>query len=121
MSTNGNLPPSPIATSTTAYFNNFFTEGFTTSPNINDAIVGYFQTVTGDVDSGKTLAATVIYTALSQGIEPMSLIDEFRKLGPGELNSYLTVLLNSNRVGTSLLGISNSPQINKYIQRAILP
>jgi hypothetical protein len=37
-----------------------------------------------------------------------------------ELTPYLTVLLNQNRVNTSLLGISNTPAVNKYIQRAIL-
>ena len=119
--TTGNLPPSSNINSTTEYFNNFFTTQFTTSPDINDAVIGYFQQVTGDKDSGTTLAASVIYTALSRGIDPMSLVEEFRKLKPGELNAYLTVLLNSNRVGSSLLGLSNSPQPNKYIQRAILP
>jgi len=49
------------------------------------------------------------------------LIDEFRKLKPNELNAYLTMFLNFNRASTSLLGLSNSPQTNKYIQRAILP
>ena len=122
MSNIGNLPPANInSDTTTKFFNNYFTTPLSTSPDINDAIVGYFQQTTGDADAGATLAATVIYTALSQGIEPMSLIDEFRKLKPKELNGYLTVLLNTNRVGTSLLGISNSPQTNKYIQRAILP
>jgi hypothetical protein len=38
-----------------------------------------------------------------------------------ELNAYLTMLLNSNRSGTSLLGLSNTPQVSKYITRAILP
>lgn len=37
-----------------------------------------------------------------------------------DLNSYLTMFLNLNRVNTSLLGISNQPQTNKYIKRAIL-
>lgn len=37
-----------------------------------------------------------------------------------DLNSYLTMFLNLNRINTSLLGISNQPQTNKYIQRAIL-
>lgn len=211
MATNGNLPPNNNVNSTTEYFNNYFTERFTTSPNINDAVIGYFQSVTGDVDSGKALASTVIYTALSQGLEPMALVDEFKKLKAGrrvevktpidattivetwtsydsiyahkdqyeigqlfyasttnifyrsyldqiieavqiqtaanykretvsigngqydynyfyitytqeqdELTPYLTVLLNQNRVNTSLLGISNTPAVNKYIQRSIL-
>lgn len=83
MATNGNLPPNNNVNSTTEYFNNYFTERFTTSPNINDAVIGYFQSVTGDVDTGKALASTVIYTALSQGLDPMSLVDEFKKLKAG--------------------------------------
>ena len=118
---NGNLPSATSANATTDYFNNFFQTGFNTSQNIDDAVIGYFQTVTGDKDSGRTLASSVLYTALSQGIEPMEIIDEFRKLSPGELNAYLTMFLNINRVGTSLLGISNSPQMNKYVARMILP
>ena len=259
MATSGNLPPSTNSNPTTAYFNNFFSETFSVSPDTNDAIVAYFQSITGDIDAGKNLASTVIYTALSQGLEPMSLVDEFKRLRSGkvtenktpldsatvistytaydsivehkneypvgqlfysstnntfyrsysvalpdeplqiqttfnnptflldnefalpqgqeivnheeivnpdtyiqktyidqtvqiqtvggykaepvlqtngqtgynyfyvtyskdkdELTAYLTVLLNQNRVGTSLLGISNNPQINKYIQRSIL-
>ena len=118
---NGNLPPSSTKNATTDYFNNYFKDTFTVSQNANDAVIGYFQTVTGDKDSGNTLASTVIYTATSQGLDPMDLIDEFRKLEPGELNAYLTMFLNINRASTSLLGISNSPQTNKYIARAILP
>jgi hypothetical protein len=37
-----------------------------------------------------------------------------------ELDAYLTMLLNLNRVGTSLLGLSNSPRTSKYIERTIL-
>ena len=37
-----------------------------------------------------------------------------------ELDAYLTMLLNLNRAGTSLLGLSNSPRTGKYIERTIL-
>ena len=84
MAINGNLPPNNNVNSTTEYFNNYYDESFTTSPNINDAVIGYFQTVTGDVDAGKTLASTVIYTALTQGLDPMSLVDEFKKMSSGK-------------------------------------
>lgn len=220
--TNGNLPPKEKINSTTEYFNNFFDERYLTSPDIENAVVAFFQSVTGSEESGRLLAATIIYTALSRDIQPMSLVDEFRKLPSGriieektsidatqiistytnmqgiladlnthpvgqlfyipttdvfyrivttnngnkrlvgvngyraerislatyvqdptseqsnlslqsydyyfistqtekdELTPYLTVLLNSNRVGTSLLGLSNSPQVNKYVQRSII-
>ena len=120
MAVNGNLPPSANTNSTTTYFNNFFKNGFTVSQNVDDTMIGYFQTITGNRESGTTLASAVLYTAQSQGIDPMILIDEFRKLKPNELNAYLTMFLNLNRVSTSLLGLSNSPQTNKYIVRAIL-
>lgn len=117
---NGNLPASNT-NATTDYFNNFFKTGLTTTQNIDDAVIGYFQSITGSKESGTTLASSVIYTALSQGIDPMQLIDEFKKLDKNELNAYLTMFLNINRAGTSLLGISNSPTTNKYVARAILP
>jgi hypothetical protein len=120
MSVTGNLPPKSNPNETTNYFNNYFKADFNVAQNVNDAIVGYFQEVTGDKDSGKTLAASVLYTAMNQGLDPMVLLDEFRSLGKGELNAYLTMFLNINRSGTSLLGLSNSPETNKYISRCIL-
>jgi hypothetical protein len=152
----GNLPPAD-SNVTTEYFNNFFKPDLTVSQNVDDAVLAYFQSITNDKDSAKVLASTVLYTALSNNIDPMSVIDELRKFsvqnqlnnpaqetnyttrsqgntdpnampGPSarpnnlnELGAYLTMFLNLNRVGTSLLGISNSPQTNKYISRAILP
>lgn len=80
MASLGNLPSANNVNPTTEYFNNFFTSEAAVSQNVNDAITGYFQTITNNVETGKTLAATVIYTALSQGIDPMSLLDDFKKL-----------------------------------------
>jgi len=117
----GNLPPIESTNNTTDFFNKFFIQGTNTSSNINDAVIGYFQSVTDDKDSGITLAAAVLSTAATQGITPLELIDQFRSLSPGELNAYLTMFLNINRAGTSLLGLSNSPQTSKYIIRAVLP
>ena len=100
MATSGNLPPNTNVNSTTEYFNNYFSDRFTTSPNINDAVIGYFQSVTGDADSGKALATTVIYTALSQGLDPMSLVDEFKKLKSGRRVEVKTPIA-SNSVNDS--------------------
>jgi hypothetical protein len=116
----GNLPPTTNGNNTTNYFDNFFNSGTGISANTDDAVIAYFQSVTGDADSGIALAASVIYAALQQNMDPMTLVDEFKQLRPGELNAYLAMFLNSNRAGTSLLGISNSPQTDKYITRAIL-
>ena len=176
MAINGNLPNQTTNdSSTTNYFNNFYTQPNNTSPAINDSVIAYFQKITGDAETGKNLASAIIYTCLQQNIDPMSVIDQLQTLskrnlaaapsvregttnanaqdtdvyvapteenprgawtssgkqranpGPStgynqisELDAYLTMLLNLNRVGTSLLGLSNSPQVSPYVQRAIL-
>lgn len=229
----GNLPVNPDQTqSTQDYFNNYYTQYPSVSSGTNDTVVAYFQSITGDVDAGKTLAGAVLYTATQQGIDPISIVQELKKLsdknkaevpvitplpaqtvitqyetyqdivanknsyaegqlfyiietdvfyklssdsivaasgyladrvilqdetiiynfstisytsskyaqrtsanavdpyakpGPStvynsisEVNAYLTMFLNLNRSGTSLLGLSNSPVTSKYITRTIL-
>jgi hypothetical protein len=167
----GNLPPKTVKkNTTTAYFNNFYTRSPNIGPNQHDAVLGYFQQLTGDTDTGKALAGAVIATALQQNLDPVDLVEQLKilsdrnkaksttytdyidpnqvdtnvtsdngatwtsdgnqyaKPGPStvytsisEVDAYLTMFLNLNRVGTSLLGLSNSPQPSKYVQRAILP
>lgn len=114
-----NLPPKDL-NNTQQFFENFFKQNQSTSQNVNDAIVGFFQELTGDKETGTILASTVLLSAAEQDLEPMALIDEFRRLKPKELNAYLTLLLNINRSGTSLLGVTNQPQTSKYISRTIL-
>lgn len=103
------------------YFNNFFTVSSTVSGNQNDAIVGYFQEYCdGNVAAANALASAVIYTSLAQGIDPMSVLEEFVKLPKGQIDSYLAMFLNLNRKGTSFLGINNQPITSKYVSRSIL-
>lgn len=102
------------------YFNNFFTRDFSISAGTNDAVVGFFEKLTGDPGSAKIIASSVLYTALSQGYDPMEVMNEFYKLSPGELNSYLCIFLNLSRRNTSQLGILNAPRSNQYVQRTIL-
>lgn len=109
------------SSSTQTYFNNYFTKNYSISTNANDAIVSYFETVTNNTSSAQSLAAAVIYTSLSREIDPMTVLEQFKRLSPGELDGYLTAFLNLNRVPTSLLGITNQPSVGKYIERCILP
>ncbi len=173
MAINGNLPNGGTPVSATAgYFNNINTQVNRISGDTNDAVVAYFQSITGDVATGKTLAAAVIYTAAQQNIDLMDLLSKLKALsnknklnsptysnrtnvgskdtdifeantvtggnwtagnvnyanpGPStvynsisEVDAYLTMFLNLNRSGTSLLGLTNSPRTSKYVIRTIL-
>jgi hypothetical protein len=63
----------------------------------------------------------VVYTAKAQNIDPMEILHKFAALPTGQLNAYLVMFLNLNRVSTSMLGVSNAPMTNKYVARTILP
>ena len=108
-------------TSAGKYFNNFFIAPGNVSSGQNDAVTAFFEQITGgNKESAAVLASTVIYTAMAQGLDPMSILEQFRSLKNGEINLYLAMFLNLNRVGTSLVGLNNQPVQNKYVTRTIL-
>jgi hypothetical protein len=103
------------------YFNNFYSPEYVLGADQNDVLNAYFEQYTGDVTSGRNLASAITYTAKAQNIDPMSILDEFRKMGRGQLNNYLAAFLNVNRVPTSQIGINSGTTTNRYVQRTILP
>jgi hypothetical protein len=114
---------SPVSAKTDAlkYFNNFYATPFNVSGNTNDAIVAFFQQYTQNVTAANNLASAVLYTAMSQNIDPMSMLSQFESLPKGQLNAYLAAFLNVSRVPTSSLGFNNgSKNTSPYITRSIL-
>jgi hypothetical protein len=116
INTNAIDPPNPDK-----FFNNFFNFPIEVSSNIDAAVVAYFEQIADNKESARALASAVMYTAIKQGVNPMSALDEFRKIAPGDLSTYTALFLNFERVGTSFLGLKNQPIQNKYVTRAILP
>ena len=106
---------------TQEFFNNFFTKQYDISPDANDSVVTFFENITDNKESAQALSAAVIYTCLTQDIDPMSILQEFSGLGQGELDAYLAMFLNLNRIPSSLLGVTNTPVTNKYVARTFLP
>ena len=106
-------------TKTTRYFNNFFTPTYTVSQNTNDAIVSFFQQQTNNLESAKLLAQAVIDTAQAQRQDPLEVLSEFQKYNTGQLNAILCLYLNTSRVTTSLLGLTNPIRSSQYVTRTI--
>lgn len=106
---------------TTSFFNNFFQPDFAVSQDIDDVVLSFFEKISENREAAKILASSMIYTSLATGINPMETLEKFRTMSADELNIYATTFLNLNRTGTSLLGITNRPQISKYVQRMIRP
>lgn len=107
--------------STTSYFNNVYVGDFTVAPDVDSAILGFFEQLTNNKVTAKALANSIIFTSKTQNMDPMEVLSKFMNMPKGKVFSYLTMFLNMNRVGTSMLGLSNSPVTSKYIKRAILP
>jgi hypothetical protein len=101
------------------YFNNFFALDFSVGA-ANDAITAYFEKYTSNPNSGKALAAAVLYTAKAQNLDPMTVLSEFQQLTPNQLNNYLAAFLNFNRVPTSIIGIKTVTTTNEFIKRLVL-
>ena len=115
-----NLPPVSNPNPTTTFFNNYASSLPSVTSNTNDAIVSYFEILTGDPTSAKVLASAVIQTSFQQGLDPLETLNQFKKMKPGDLNAYLVLFLNLNRASTSLLGINNNTQSSPYTVRTIL-
>jgi len=106
---------------TTTYFNNYTTATTAISPDVNDAILSYFEEQTGSTESAKLLVQTIIDTAQQQRESPMAVLAEFQKVPIGDLNGTLALYLNSTRVNSSLLGVKSPPRNNHFVTRLILP
>jgi hypothetical protein len=102
------------------YFNNFYAIPFDVSSETNDAIIAFFEQYTANKATAKNLAAAVLYTALAQNLNPLSVLSEFNSLPRGQLNSYLIAFLNINRVPTSILGLKDSKKTSPFVTRTIL-
>jgi len=122
VSTLTNLSTLNISTDTTNnFFNNFFQPSFTVSQNTDDIMLSFFEKISNNRESAKLMASSVIYTSLARNIDPIETLAKFSTMATEELNSYVVMFLNLNRVGTSYLGINNAPRVSKYVKRMIMP
>lgn len=104
----------------TAYFNNYFKPEYVVAQDIDETILGYFETIADNKISAKALAGALVYTAKAQNLDPMIVLQKFISLPTPQIKAYLTMFLNLNRIGTSMLGVSNAPLANKYVERTII-
>jgi hypothetical protein len=98
--TASNLPGISNKNATTRYFNNYFGPDVTVAQNLDNAVLGIFESVTGNKESAKVLASAVLYTAITQNIDPMTIVEE------------LQALARRNQTATDSLRYTNNQQQN---------
>lgn len=120
-----NLPstPSQVGTfnDTSAYYNNYYKTNLPVNGQQYDAVLTFFLKRTGgNRTAAEALTATIMSIAQNRGIDPLSIIEEFKKYkNEDAFKASLIALMNSDRRPTSKLGYSTQPQANEYIVRNI--
>lgn len=109
-----------LNTSASVFFNNIYQPGFTTSQNIDNAVIAHFERITESKESAKIMASAVIYTSLAQRVDPMETLQKFMSMDAESLRAYTSMFLNLNRTNTSYLGLINRPKTSPYVSRSIL-
>lgn len=110
-----------IAGDASNYFNNMFVTVPDITSNINDAVISFFEKVTGNTASAQIMASALIYTAQAQQMDPMMILDQMRGMSDKEKNNFLNMYLNLNRVGTSYLGSRSERKNNRFLDRMLNP
>jgi hypothetical protein len=95
--TSGNLPTNDGLNQTQQYFNNFYVQQPTVGPSENDAVVAYFQMITGDKETGKTLAGAVVYTCIQQSLDPVAVVEQLKKFSDKNRLSSPTYSSETNK------------------------
>lgn len=120
-----NLPLAGQNTNNDASVNGFYTGYYKAdipvSGAVYDAILTFFLRRTkGDRTAAEALASSVMVIALNRGIEPMAIIDDFKRLkDDAAFKAAIVSFLNSDRRPTSKLGYASIPTVNGYVSRNI--
>lgn len=87
------------------YFKRFYDKNTQVDPAKFDAVVSFFESRTKDITSARALASSLIEISASVGVDPMIILDDFKKYQENEsFQAALIGLFNSTRKNTSKLG-----------------
>lgn len=106
---------------TSGFFNNFFDQELLITVEADQAITAFFEKRTKNKTSAKIQAGALVLTCSSRGLDPLLVLDKIKSIDVLNIDAYMALIFNLSRAGTSKLGVITSPQISKYITRAILP
>lgn len=102
------------------YFSNIFDQQINVTPEVDQAVLAFFERRSDNINAAKSMASAVILSALDKGLNPMEILDRINSLDSVEIDVYTAMILNLSRVNTSVLGVVNTPPVSEYVTRTIL-
>lgn len=113
-----NLPNIPV-NKTDSYFNNYYKNLPFIDTNSQAVLISFFEGITVDNETAKVMAGSLVQIVQQQNLDMNKILDDLRKLSKKNIDAYLTLLFNMNRVNSSFLGVINVPTTSDYVTRTI--
>lgn len=103
------------------YYDGYYSRSVPVTGQQYDVILTFFMKRTNsDKIAAEALTSSVLVLALNRGIDPLSIIDDFKKFNDDlSFKAALVALLNSDRRPTSKLGYAAEPVQDQYVVRNI--
>lgn len=112
--------PYKAKSKTVENFKNYQNQPVTVNPAVLDMTVGFFTSRGFNENSARLIAETVISQAVSDGFNPMQILDTMKSLDKIEISGIVAEILNYSRYKSSSLGIKSSVLSFPEIRRNIL-
>jgi hypothetical protein len=102
------------------YFESLYANPDFVDENLYEAVIAYFQTIAQGQGAAESLSAAFLDACRFGNRDPLLTLDQLKQFPDSEQYDIILVLLNSIRVGTSMLGktVINPP--NKYALRQVV-
>jgi len=106
-----------------AYFDGYYNVQVPVSGPQYDAVIAFFLVRTrGDRDAAISLATALLEITHRRGIDPMQLLDQFKRYNSNEsFKNSLLALYNSSRPNTSRLGYVRGANPTPLVVRNVRP
>jgi hypothetical protein len=103
------------------FFDKFYQTQFPISGQQYDAVYAFFLSRTNNnKDAARSLASSLLEITYETGIDPLSVLDDFKKYNQNEsFRTALIALFNSSRRNTSKIGFTTSPSPAPLVSRNI--
>lgn len=103
------------------FVNSYYSKSIPTSGMNYDAVLTFFLARTkGDKTAAEALTSSVLILATGKGLNPISIIEQFKKITDNQsFKAALVALLNSDRRPTSKLGYAAAPNPDPYVTRNV--
>lgn len=102
-----------------SHFDNYYKEQNSIGPNQYDAVYTFFLGRTNNnVQAAESLAASLLKLTYENNIDPMVLLEDFKKYNNNEsFKTALIGLFNSSRENTSKIGFAATPTSPPVVTR----